>query len=106
MVRVPGSDIVLRIFCDGKYLPEYSVVLEGTKVTCWIPSEEGKVRGSIPSHFLPYVSSSSLYPRRSKYASSLNQILMRTTLLSAYILMAAASLPRLSILVGPVPMTA
>ncbi|KAF9507565.1 hypothetical protein BS47DRAFT_1366561 [Hydnum rufescens UP504] len=42
MVRAPGTAFEFRIWCEGEYLPEYSVVAEGNKVTCWVASMEGK----------------------------------------------------------------
>ena len=52
MVRAPGTAIDLRLFCDGQYLSEHAVVLEGNKVTCWVPSEEGKVCYATKSRLL------------------------------------------------------
>ncbi|KAF9507568.1 hypothetical protein BS47DRAFT_289811 [Hydnum rufescens UP504] len=42
MVRAPGTGFEFRIFCEGKPLPEYSVLEQGNKVTCWVASQEGK----------------------------------------------------------------
>lgn len=40
----------MHIKCGGKTLPEYGVQQEDNKtVSCWIPSEAGKVRHSITS---------------------------------------------------------
>jgi hypothetical protein len=49
MVRAPGTGFEFRIFCEGEPLPEYSVAHEENKVTCWVPSQEGKVC-CIPTH--------------------------------------------------------
>ncbi|KAF9505500.1 hypothetical protein BS47DRAFT_536746 [Hydnum rufescens UP504] len=43
MVCAHGTVFQFRVFCEGEPLPEYSVVEEGNKGTCWVPSQEGKV---------------------------------------------------------------
>ncbi|KAF9507511.1 hypothetical protein BS47DRAFT_306521 [Hydnum rufescens UP504] len=55
MVRAPGTGFQFRILCEGEYLPEYSVVAEGNRVTCWVASKEGKAfEIGVQPEFTPY----------------------------------------------------
>ena len=38
------GDYEAWIRVDGEKLPEYGINSEATEITCWIPSEVGKVR--------------------------------------------------------------
>ena len=44
------NGVRVSIFCNDQPLEEYEATYEGDTVTCWIPSEVGKVRaqGSLP----------------------------------------------------------
>ena len=38
------NGVHVSIVCDGQPLEEYELTYEGDTVTCWIPSDAGKVR--------------------------------------------------------------
>ncbi|KAF9507510.1 hypothetical protein BS47DRAFT_306573 [Hydnum rufescens UP504] len=49
MVRLPHYDLEFNLVCDGKVLPEYAIITDKDRVTCWVPSEEGKISGTSDS---------------------------------------------------------
>ena len=52
------NGVQITIVCNDQPLEEYGVTCEGDTVTCWIPSEAGKVRAQKSTQSLSIVRSS------------------------------------------------